>query len=218
MVREALRFVLGCVLAGGFIGCDRLFPRDAARSISEADKKVSTGDFRGALRLYESALDGTARTAEAHYKLALLYDDKLKKPRDAVHHLDRYLALDPSGSHAREAKTMKEENEKRLAAALHAGSPMSQAEAVRLKNRNADLEKRIIELQTRRPATPFVRGKLDKALPGARSHTVEAGDTLASIARKYYKNQSKAKDILDANYNSLGGKDVIRIGQTLIIP
>jgi nucleoid-associated protein YgaU len=47
---------------------------------------------------------------------------------------------------------------------------------------------------------------------------VEAGDTLASIARKYYKNQAKAKDILDANYNSLGGKDVIRVGQVLIIP
>jgi tetratricopeptide (TPR) repeat protein len=218
MRRLVLRVLLGGFLAAGFTGCDRIFPRDATQAISEADKKVSTGDFRGALRLYESALDGTTRTAEAHYKLALLYDDKLKKPRDAVHHLDRYLALDPSGPRAREAKTMKEENEKRLAAALSAESPMSQAEAVRLKNRNADLEKKLVELQTRKPATPFVHGKIDKALPGARSHTVVQGDTLASIARKYYRNQNKAKDILDANYNSLGGKDVIRIGQTLIIP
>lgn len=218
MISPALRLLLGCACVAGFAGCDRLFTRDATRSISEADKKVSTGDFRGALRLYESALDGTARTAEAHYKLALLYDDKLKRPRDAVHHLDRYIELAPSGSHAREAKTMKAENEKRLAASAHAGSPMSQAEAVRLKNRNADLEKKIVELQTRKPATPPVRGKVDKAPPGARSHTVESGDTLASIARKYYKNQAKAKDILDANYNSLGGKDVIRVGQVLIIP
>jgi LysM repeat protein len=199
-------------------GCDRLMNRDAAQSISAADKKVTTGNFRGAQRLYESSLDGTARTAEAHYKLALLYDDKLKRPRDALHHLDRYLELDPEGKHAREAKTMRAENEKRLAAAQSAGSPMSQAEAVRLKNRNADLEKKLVELQTRKPTPPPVRGKVDKAPPGARSHTVEAGDTLASIARKYYKNQAKAKDILDANYNSLGGKDVIRIGQTLIIP
>jgi nucleoid-associated protein YgaU len=217
-VRTVWRLLLVAWCAFGFAGCDRLFTRDASQSISAADKKVSTGDFRGALRLYESSLDGTARTAEAHYKLALLYDDKLKRPRDAQHHLDRYLELDPEGKHAREAKTMRADNERRLAAGQSAGSPMSQAEAVRLKNRNADLEKKLVELQTRKPATPFVRGKTDKALPGARSHTVEAGDTLASIARKYYKNQAKAKDILDANYNSLGGKDVIRVGQVLIIP
>lgn len=212
------RALLGAICAAALLGCDQLLTRDATRAISDADKKVSTGDFRGALRLYESALDGTARTAEAHYKLALLYDDKLKRPRAALHHLDRYLELDPDGKHAREARTMRAENEKRLATAQQAGSPMTQAEAVKLKNRNADLEKRIVELQTRKPATPFVRGKTDKAPAGARSHTVEAGDTLASIARKYYKNQAKAKDILDANYNSLGGKDVIRVGQVLIIP
>lgn len=218
MERVVFRALLGLVCAAGLAGCDKLLTRDATRSIAEADRKVSTGDFRGALRLYESALDGTGRTAEAHYKLALLYDDKLKRPRDAVHHLNRYIELDPEGKYVRSAKTMLAENEKRLAAAQHVGSPMSQAEAVRLKNRNADLERRLVELQTRKPATPPMRGKVDRAPPGARSHTVEAGDTLASIARKYYKNQTKAKDILDANYNTLGGKDVIRIGQVLIIP
>lgn len=218
MVCAKLRLVFGFVVLVALSGCDRMFSRDSARAISEADRKVSTGDFRGALRLYESALDGTAATADAHYKLALLYDDKLKRPRDAVHHLDRYIELAPTGPRARDAKTMKAENEKRLSAAVSAGSPMSQAEAVKLKNRNADLEKKLVELQMRKPATPFVRGKVDKAPPGARSHTVEPGDTLASIARKYYRNQAKAKDILDANYNSLGGKDVIRIGQVLIIP
>jgi len=218
MLRRAWRILGGLLLLTALAGCDRLFPRDSARAVTEADKKVSTGDFRGALRLYESALDGTARTADAHYKLALLYDGKLKKPRDAMHHLDRYLELSPAGDHAREAKKLRDENESRLAAAQQSGAPMSQAEAVKLKNRNADLEKRLVELQTRKPATPLVRGKTDKPPPGARFHTVEPGDTLASISRKYYKTAVKAKDILDANYNSLGGKDTIRAGQHLIIP
>ena len=49
-------------------------------------------------------------------------------------------------------------------------------------------------------------------------HVVREGETLASIAQKYYKNRGRAKDIQDANYNALGGKTTIRPGQTLIIP
>ena len=219
MVRAGLRISLGLLAAIALAGCDRFMPRDSARTISDADKKVSTGDFRGAIRLYESALDGTAKTADAHYKLAILYDDKLKKPRDAVHHLDRYLELTPTVAHAREAKMMRQENEKRMLAALQPGSPMSQGEAARLKNENAALSKQVVELRSRKIAPPPVAsGKADVIPPGARSHTVEAGETLASIAQKYYKNRGRAKDIQDANYNALGGKTTIRPGQTLIIP
>ena len=218
MMRAAIRICAGLWLAAGLGGCDRLLPRDETRTLSEADKKVATGDFRGAVRLYESAFDGTAKTAEAHYKLAILYDDKLKRPRDALHHLDRYLELVPTGAHVREAKMMKQENERRLAASAQAGSPMSQSEAVRLKNENAALSKQVVDLRLRKAATPVVRGKTDEPPPGARSHTVEPGETLASIALKYYRNRARSKDILDANYNSLGGKTTIKAGQTLIIP
>src|SRR5688500_245635 len=58
--------------------CDRLFDQGSTEAIAAADKKLAAGDFRGAAAFYEAALDGTAQTAEVHYKLALLYDDKLK--------------------------------------------------------------------------------------------------------------------------------------------
>ena len=215
MRHAAMTFCAAALLAAG---CDRMMPRDAARTMADADKKVATGDFHGAVRLYESAFDGTVKTADAHYKLAVLYDEKLKRPRDAVHHLDRYLEIAPTGGHAREAKMMKQENERRLASAAQTGSPMSQSEAARLKNENATLAKKVVELQARKAATPVVRGKTDEAPPGARSHTVEPGETLASIAQKYYRNRARSKDILDANYNALAGKTTIKPGQTLIIP
>jgi nucleoid-associated protein YgaU len=217
-VTVSLRFTAALALAITLAGCDRFFPKDASKTTSEADRKVATGDFRGAVRLYESAFDGTAKTADAHYKLALLYEDKLKRPRDAVHHLERYLELAPAGTHAREARTMKQECEKRLAAALAQGSPMSQSEAVRLKNENARLSKQLVDLQARRTLPPVALGKDGAPPPGARTHTVEPGDTLASIARKYYRNQNRARDIQDANYHALKGGTMIKPGQTLIIP
>lgn len=218
MRRAILRCSMGLLLVAAFAGCDRFGPRDANRLVLEADKKVTMGDFKAAVSLYEQAFDGTAKSADAHYKLALLYDSKLKRPKDSLHHLDRYLELVPEGSHAREAKAMKQEGERRLAAAGQSGSPMTQGEAVRLKNENASLQKQLAEQKARQPATPVVRGKTDVAAPGARKHTVAQGETLASIAQKYYKNRVRAKDILDANFNALGGKSTIKVGQTLIIP
>lgn len=54
--------------------------------------------------------------------------------------------------------------------------------------------------------------------PGARRHTVERGDTLTSISRKYYGTIRKADDILKANRNVLTKAEDLRPGQTLVIP
>lgn len=47
-------------------------------------------------------------------------------------------------------------------------------------------------------------------------HAVQAGDTLMSIARKYYDDASRYKDIAEAN--NISDPDEIYIGQVLKIP
>src|SRR6476469_4001270 len=89
--------------------CDRIFDKGSKDDVTAADKKAAAGDYRTAVSLYEAALDGPAKTAEVHYKRALLYDDKLKSPLDALHHMDRYLELAPTGAHVRDAKAYKKE-------------------------------------------------------------------------------------------------------------
>ena len=42
-----------------------------------------------------------------------------------------------------------------------------------------------------------------KLPPGTRTYQVQPGDTLASIARKFYKSKERAKDIQDANLNAV---------------
>ena len=48
--------------------------------MQDADNKSAEGDFERAVNLYEATLDDCPRGAEVHYRLALLYDDKLNDP------------------------------------------------------------------------------------------------------------------------------------------
>ncbi|NBU29613.1 MAG: tetratricopeptide repeat protein, partial [Caulobacteraceae bacterium] len=63
----------------------------------EGNESVERGDFNKAVECYEAALDGTMLTAEAHYRLGLVYEDKLKNEVAALHHFERYLELAPQG-------------------------------------------------------------------------------------------------------------------------
>lgn len=221
---RALALSLGAVVL--LAGCDRLFDKGSKDDLAVGDKKAAAGDFRGAVSAYEAALDGTEKTANAHWKLALIYDDKLKVPRDAIHHFERYLDIAPNGGHAKDAKAMLKQAETRLALAQGKGTFTTQEEAVRLKNDNLQLRKTLAEVRAQKNATPPPNSASAKAgeqpqkpiRPGSRTHVVKPGETMASIAQLYYKNKGKWKDIQDANFYATNGTPKIKPGQTLIIP
>jgi nucleoid-associated protein YgaU len=204
-------------------GCDKLITDRPAEKIAAAEKKAKAGDHRGAIQIYETALDGAETTPEVHYRLAVIYDEKLKRPVDALHHFSRYLELAPKGSFAKEAAAFKKEAEGKLGRTGRGSGPASQSELVRLKNENLNLQKQLLEAKQRTAALSVSAAKrADETKaplpPGAKRHVVVSGETPASIAQKYYGTRARAQDILDANHNQLGGKNVIRPGQTLIIP
>ena len=193
--------LLVCVFM--FAGCDKQVPqRDA---VARAEQQVKVGAFRQAIRDYESALDGSAKTADIHYTIAVIYDDKLKEPLDAIHHYDRYLELAPKGGRVKEANSAKADCEKRL----------------RLRNENESLRKTIADLRNPKP-TPASEipdpSKPDTMSPGAKRYSVARGDTLGKIAIKFYNNRAYAGHIKAANYNQLRGGDALQVGMILIIP
>ena len=203
--------------------CERLFDKGSADDIAAGDKKAAAGDYRGAIAAYESALDGTAKSAEAHYKLALLYDDKLKSPIDALHHVDRYLELAPSGTHVKDARIFRKEAEAKVLTKMANGSPITQQDAVRLKNENQILRETLANLRAQKAIPVAATNSKGEPVqnpipPGARTYTVQSGDTLAKISRHFYKTAARARDIQDANFNSLSGTVKIKPGMTLIIP
>ena len=64
------------------------------------------------------------------------------------------------------------------------------------------------------PAYPKTGG----ATSGSRYHTVQKKDTLYSLARQYYNDQHRWKDIYEANRSEISDPNKIRIGQRLVIP
>src|SRR5438034_5920673 len=127
---------LSIFVAYAFAGCDRLMSSRYAQLVQDADGKSAQGDFERAINLYEAALDDSPRCAEVHYKLALLYDDKLKDPLNALHHFKRYLVLSPNGPHATDVRTSMKRDEVDLLTSLSGDAVLTRTEAARLRNEN----------------------------------------------------------------------------------
>jgi len=197
--------------------CQRMVTSRNTQRVKEADWKAAQGDYLWAINLYESALDGTPQSAEVHYKLALLYDDKLNDPLHALHHFKRYLILNPEGSHAAEVKDFMKRDEVALGTSLSGDSVVTRSEAARLRNENLNLHRQIDEGRPRPAATKSPSRHKGKS-EDSQTYTVQEGDTLASISRRFYKTSKRWRQILDANEKKIDDPDNLKAGQTLKIP
>jgi LysM repeat protein len=210
----------------GLAGCDRIGTSRYAQLMQDADSKSVSGDFQRAINLYEAALDDSEsiRNAEVHYKLALLYDDKLNDPVSALHHFKRYLALSPNGPHANEVKKSIKHDEIAALTALSGDSVIPRSEAAQLRNENLNLRK---ELEARagslrsapdKSQANDASSKKTAAKKADRTYVVQSGDTLFSISRKFYKSSKRWKEILEANRKNIRDPKKLTVGEKLVIP
>src|SRR5438477_4891777 len=208
----------------GLTGCDRLGNSRYSQLVQDADTKSANGDFARAINLYEAALDDSPRCAEIHYKLALLYDDKLNDPVSALHHFKRYIELSPNGPHANEVKKSIKHDEVAALTALSGDSVIPRSEAAQLRNENLNLRK---ELETRagslrgapeKSQASDASSKKTAAKKVDRTYVVRSGDTLFSISRKFYKSPKRWKAILEANEENIRDPEKLTVGETLVIP
>lgn len=245
--RRVVVWLVAVMAVGLLTGCERLAEWGTPKPSDLADEAVSAGDFPKAVRFYETALDGTSKTADIHYRLAIIYDNHLKDPTSALHHYRRFLRMNADGSRKEEVDQSIERLQREMAARLGEGGLVSRAEAVRLRNENNSLRQQIAALRAQPTPGPTVRPaqavsapspaaspppvdregfsrvpqtrKAEQVVgPETRTYTVQKGDTLAAISRKFYNTSARWKDIVDANHNQLGGSTSIREGQVLIIP
>jgi nucleoid-associated protein YgaU len=212
-------------------------------------------------------------SAEAHYRLGLVYEDQLKNEVGALHHFERYLELAPQGQFATDVKAYVERLRLTMVSRLSDGTVLPAREASRLKNENLELRKQLTELR-QGPSAPAEAGtravadpaptpsstptlvvaatpppapaatpepEIRRALPitaevspdvtgapraeavtaatkTARTYTVAKGDTLAGIARKFYRNSSQWPKIAEANKDVLPDPTKLKVGMLLNIP
>jgi tetratricopeptide (TPR) repeat protein len=211
--------LLCAILLLGSAGCDRMVTPRHSQQLKDAEAKVASGDFSRAISLYESALDDRPSDAEVHYKLGLIYDDKLNDPLNALHHYKRYLAIAPQGPRAVDVKNFIKRDEVALLTSLSGDAIISRAEATRLRNENLALHKQIDEARTRGAlASPLSDSKSRKGGAEKRTYIVQHGDTLASISRKFYKTSAQWRRILEANRDVIDNPKNLTAGQKLVIP
>ncbi len=74
-------------------------------------------------------------------------------------------------------------------------------------------EEQVVQRQVAPPTRPEAA-----ATPSQRIHVVVKGDTLYSLARRYYNNSTRAKDIYAANRNQMRSENDLQIGMQLVIP
>jgi len=210
-------FCLSLLFVSGLAGCDRLGNSRSTQLMQDADNRAAQGDFERAVNLYEAALDDSPSGAEVHYKLALLYDDKLSDPVSALHHFKRYLALSPNGSHTKDVKDSIKRDEIAALTALSGDSVITRAEAARLRNENLTLHKQLEEpaALAKSQGNGSRKGGSKKA---GQTYVVQSGDTLVSISRKFYKSPKRWKAILEANKKNIRDPKDLTVGQTLVIP
>jgi LysM repeat protein len=263
---------LSALLLGG---CDLLTFSQTSRNIREGNEAVQRGEFQRAVQHYETAMDGTLLSAEAHYRLGLLYEDKLKNEVGALHHFERYLELAPQGQFANDVKTYVERIRMLIVSRLSEGTVLPAREASRLKNENLELRQQVTELRklhtggdkaaARAPSAPAApvpaappamvvaatpppapapvaapEPEVRRAVPvsatlapapgaaaaapapaaaaAAKTYTVQKGDTLAAISRKFYKNAGQWQKIMDANKDVVPDPTKLKPGMVLKIP
>lgn len=276
------------MVAVALSGCDLLTVSQTGRNIREGNEAVVSGEVQRALQHYEAALDGTMLSAEAHYRLGLLYEDQFKNEVGALHHFERYLELAPQGQFATDVKAYVDRLRLMLVSRLAEGAVMPAREATRLKNENLALKQQLTELRQQAPtgraasapsrpapapvpaatpemvvvatppptpvpavpAEPEVRRAVpvnasvpmvatdgdtplvtpvapaataaaSAAVPGGapvRTYQVKRGDTLAGIARQFYRNSGQWPKIMEANKGTLEDPTKLKPGMVLVIP
>ena len=175
--------------------------------------RVSAMDFQGAVEAFEASLEANPHSAAAHFQLAMLYDEKEANPAAAIYHYQQYLRFDPKASNAEVVTQRIYTCKQQLAADVLPlpSSPAAQQQLQQVADKNRQLQDEVDKwrayyasqaamAKTTPPSAPASLAPTPAAtvnpqspeaatpkppLAKPRTHAVTAGETPATIARKY---------------------------------
>lgn len=212
--------------------------------LRKALAKEREGDKDAAMICLRRALDKNPCLAQAHLRIALLYDEYKKDYVRAIYHYQRYLELRPDTEKRKMIESRVRDAEVSFGATLSGRTARAGEEYRSLQAENARLLNALREVRRNlaariaasspsasRSSTGDNDGSVtrllaaeDKASPDTnestgRVYVVQPNDTLSTIAAKVYEDPKKWNRIYEANRSILGDRpDILKVGQTLNIP
>ena len=224
LLAMALVCVTGCDRFAAVTGGDLNHNPDYTR----ARNAEAAGDFHVAATYYRKTLRALPEAGRVHLEFGVLCEEKLGDPLAALYHYRQFLELEPNAERRQVVDGYVERAKLAAMAKLPAAGAPNPAELMRLQAENTALAQENAALRARltEPATNAVVNSVvmttnppvPPPVTGPRLHTVQKGDTLFSIAVKYYGTRSAWEKIYAANRASLPSKDQLKIGQQLAIP
>lgn len=224
-------------------GCssfDDAVDEEKSSAFQKGRSYLKVGKNSEALDEFLSITRRMVRCPKSHLEVGRLYltiKDR-KDPIASIYHLRRYLFLEPSSREAPKVKQLIVTAEREIIRKLP-GKPYEgyltglalQEENLQLKREVADLKARLglpLSESFKPEESPEAQRKMQVAPPvvtrsppppkAPRTYTVQKGDSLYAISRKFYGDSSHIDRIYQANRSIMRSKDNLQVGQTLKIP
>jgi LysM repeat protein len=200
--------------------------------------RVNAMDYQGAVEAFDESLETNPRSAQAHYQLAMLYEQKISDPAAAIFHYQQYLKFDPKASNADVVNQRINACKQQLAADVMAlpTAPAALRQIEQLTEANQKLQADLAyysnqlaaaKINPPAPQNNFQQTQTANLVPQPaqnisprplsgskpRTHRVAAGETLVAIARK---SGVSLNSLLAAN-PGLNPKK-LRVGQNVNLP
>ncbi len=210
------------------------------------DYKVQ-GRMENALNAFLRVIDARRDAPESHLEVGYIYLRTMKDPVRAIYHFDRYLQFKPQSPQSAQVRQLVETAKKEFARQLPADPYDGELDRIdlmdlvkTLKLENDDLKRelmgaiaRVNQLENvvekaRRTTSiqtansPVIDSAISESSPNPnnvpRSYTVQSGDTLSAISKRFYGTASRYIDIFQANRDRLSSEGALRVGQVIRIP
>jgi tetratricopeptide (TPR) repeat protein len=96
----ALALWLGVVLGGCEPSSQSATDDEKEPHFVLGQSRVNSMDYQGAVEAFEESLEVNPHSAQAHYQLAMLYENKESDPAAAIYHYQQFLKFDPDAENA----------------------------------------------------------------------------------------------------------------------
>lgn len=205
------------------------------------------GRMENALGAFLRVIDARRDAPESHLEAGYIYLRTMKDPVRAIYHFDRYLQFKPQAPQSAQVRQLIETAQKEFARQLPAQPFEGELDRIdlmdlvkTLKLENDDLKRELMGAIARVDQLENVLGKARRATPiqsvnspntaspasesspnptsVPRSYTVQSGDTLSAISKRFYGTASRYIDIFQANRDRLSSERALRVGQVIRIP